>query len=79
MVSIYCLVFIQVEMKLKDLNESELLDAVIDKKGNVLCPICKKRLAIITEYGMIRTCQNCKREKINIMVSIDEPGGRKTY
>lgn len=66
-------------MKLSDLNDQEIIEAVLDDKENVLCPICKKRLAIVTEYGMIRTCTKCERPKCNIMVSIDEPGGRKYY
>jgi uncharacterized CHY-type Zn-finger protein len=66
-------------MYLKDLNDSEKDNAILDSKNRVLCPVCKKNQAIITEYGMIRTCQNCKREEVSIMVSIDEPGGRKTY
>lgn len=66
-------------MKQNDLNEFEKKDAVLDKQGNVLCPVCKKRLAIVTEYGMVRTCNKCERPKCNIMVSIDEPGGRKYY
>lgn len=69
----------QIKMKLKDLSEQEINDAVLDKKGNVLCPICQKNLAIVTEYGMVRTCPKCERPKCNIMVSIDEPGGRKYY
>lgn len=62
-----------------DLNEFERKDAVLDSKNRVLCPVCKKRLAIVTEYGMVRTCNKCERPKCNIMVSIDEPSGRRYY
>lgn len=65
--------------KLSDLSEQEISEAITDKDSNVLCPVCKKRLAIVTEYGMVRTCNKCERPKCNIMVSIDEPGGRKYY
>lgn len=65
--------------KLSDLSEQEISEAITDKDSNVLCPICKKRLANVTEYGMVRTCNKCERPKCNIMVSIDEPGGRKYY
>lgn len=65
--------------KLKDINEWEKEDAILDSKGIILCPVCKKNQANITEYGMIRTCDNCKREKYNVMVSIDEPSGRRSY
>jgi len=67
--------------KINDLNESEIKNAILDSEGNILCPVCEKRQAIITDYGMIRNCQNCKdiKEEYNVMVSIDEPGGRKMY
>ena len=67
--------------KLKDLHESELENAIVDKKGNVLCPVCKKRQAIITDYGMIRNCQNCKdiKEEYNVIVRISEPSGMRNY
>lgn len=50
-------------MKLNDLNEWEKPDAILDKDDNVLCPVCKKNPAIITEYGMIRKCETCKNIK----------------
>lgn len=66
--------------KLKDINESER-DAVVDKKGNILCPLCQKRQAIITDYGMIRKCKSCQSIKsdYHVMVSIQEPNGMRTY
>lgn len=67
--------------KISDLHPSEIESAILDSKGNVMCPVCKKRQAIITDYGMIRNCQNCKdiKEEYNVMVMIDEPGGRRSY
>lgn len=57
-------------MKLKDLSTWEK-DAILDKEGNVLCPVCQKELAIVTEYGMIRNCGGCKNKPsdFNLMVS----------
>ena len=52
-------------MKVKDLAESQVKDAVI-KDGSIMCPKCNKRLAIVTEYGMIRNCKVCgEQEKDN--------------
>jgi uncharacterized protein YbaR (Trm112 family) len=47
-------------MKLNDLAEYEKETAIIDKNGNILCPDCKKRLALVTEYGLIRRCKRCQ-------------------
>ena len=66
-------------MKLSDLNESERLRAKVDKDGNVLCIWCNKNPAKVSEYGMLRKCETCEKEKYNVMVSIDEPSGRKMY
>jgi len=46
-------------MKIKDLADYEVKSAILDKKRNVICPNCKKRLAQVTEYGLIRNCQKC--------------------
>ena len=66
-------------MKIEDIDKWERKEAILDKDNNVLCPVCKKNQANITEYGMIRTCDNCKREEYNVIVSIDEPSGRRSY
>lgn len=64
--------------KIEDLNESEKHRAKLDKDGNVLCIECEKNLAKISEYGMIRRCDECANKKY-FFVSMDEPGGRKYY
>ena len=65
--------------KISDINESERSRAKVDKNGNVLCLHCEKNLANISEYGMLRKCETCEKEKYNVMVSIDEPSGRRSY
>jgi predicted amidophosphoribosyltransferase len=67
--------------KIDDLSDDEKKSAVLDDKGNVLCPNCKKRLAIITEYGCTRNCNRCGENKKQTygMAIINEPGGRKCY
>lgn len=66
--------------KLNDLNDNEKIRAVLDKDGNVLCLYCEKNLAKISEYGMLRKCDACEKIKdYNVMVSIDEPNGRRMY
>ena len=47
-------------MRLSDVSEWDKPNAILDKKGNVLCPMCEKRFAIVNEYGMIRKCEKCK-------------------
>jgi len=49
-------------MKLTDLAEHEKADAII-KDGVVMCPCCEKRPAVITPYGMIRSCKLCEKKK----------------
>lgn len=67
--------------KINDLNESEIKNAILDSEGNILCPVCEKRQAIITDYGMIRKCQSCASIKpdYNVMVRIQEPNGMRSY
>lgn len=67
--------------KINDLNESEIKNAVLNNEGDILCPVCEKRLAIVTDYGMIRNCKECGENKqdYNVMVVIDEPSGRRSY
>lgn len=65
--------------KLSDLNESERSRAKVDKNGTVLCLQCEKNPAKVSEYGMLRKCDECSKEKYHVMVSIDEPSGRRTY
>jgi len=31
----------------------------LDKKGEILCPMCDRELAIVNQYGNIRCCDNC--------------------
>lgn len=47
-------------MKITEINEWEKDKAIIDQDLNVLCPVCKKNLAQVSEYGMIRKCDECK-------------------
>ena len=66
--------------KLNDLNESEKLRAIVNKDGIVMCLFCEKNPAIVNEYGMLRKCDECERKKdYNVIVSIDEPSGRRSY
>lgn len=65
--------------KLNDLCISEKKRAILDKRGNVLCLFCEKNLAKVSEYGMIRKCTKCSKLTFGPMVSMDEPGGRKSY
>lgn len=64
---------------LKDLDESEKLRAKTNSRGEILCLHCNKNPAKISEYGMLRKCDECSKEKYNVMVMIDEPSGRRTY
>ena len=66
--------------KLKDLNESERSRAKVDKDGNVLCLHCEKNLANVSEYGMLRKCDECeKKDKRYGFAIIEEIGGRRSY
>lgn len=51
-------------MKITEVNEWDKNNAVLDPEGNVLCPVCKKNLAQVSEYGMIRKCNECKDVKV---------------
>ena len=68
-------------MLITDLAEHEKKYAKVDKKGNILCPECNKELVPDNEYGIIKRCPICQKKEryYNIMVMIDEPGGRKMY
>lgn len=50
-------------MKITEVNDWDKNNAILDSQNNVLCPICKKRLARVSEYGMIRKCNICKDVK----------------
>jgi len=50
-------------MKLRDISDWEKQDAILDKEGNVLCPCCRKNLARVNRYGMIRKCKECQKTK----------------
>lgn len=65
--------------KLKDLSESERPRAKVDSKGNVLCLHCEKNPAKVNEYGMLRKCDECQKEKFGPMVTMIEGGGMKYY
>lgn len=51
-------------MKITEINEWEKDKAILDQDLNVLCPVCKKNLAQVSEYGMIRKCDECKDIKV---------------
>lgn len=51
-------------MKITEINEWEKDKAILDQDKNVLCPVCKKNLAQVSEYGMIRKCDECKDIKV---------------
>lgn len=65
--------------KIEDLNESERSRAVVNKDGEVLCLHCNKNKAKISEYGMLRKCDECEKKTFGPIVSISEPSGRRTY
>ena len=66
--------------KISDLNESERSRAKVNSKGEVLCLWCEKNPAKVSEYGMLRRCNECEKIKdYNVMVMIDEPSGRRSY
>lgn len=53
----------------------------VNKKGDVLCPNCEKNLAIVTEYGGIQFCEECKLENsqhIGVFVITSATGDYKT-
>ena len=67
-------------MKISDLNPLERKRVKVDKKGTVLCLWCEKNPAKVSEYGILRRCNECEKIKdYNVIVSIDEPGGRRSY
>jgi predicted RNA-binding Zn-ribbon protein involved in translation (DUF1610 family) len=68
-------------MKLNDLAEHEKKHAILDSKNRVLCINCNKELAPDNEYGIIKRCIKCEKNKesYNVVVMMDEPGGRKSY
>lgn len=65
--------------KLSDLNESERDRVKVDKNGIIICPWCEKNPAKISEYGMLRKCDECSKLNFGPIVSISEPSGRRTY
>jgi len=67
-------------MKIDDLAPYEKKFAKVDKSGRVLCPYCKE-LAPDNEYGIIKRCPKCEKNKesYNVMAIINEPNGRKSY
>lgn len=68
-------------MRINDLAEYEKKNAKLDKEGNVLCLYCEKELAPQNEYGVIKRCPKCEKNKesYNVMAIINEPNGRKSY
>ena len=66
-------------MKLNEINESERDRAKLDKDGNVLCLHCEKNLAKISEYGMLRKCDECENKSHAPMVRTMEHGKMKIY
>ena len=65
--------------KIEDLNESERDRAKVNDKGIVLCLHCNKNPAKISEYGMLRKCDECSKLNFGPIVSISEPSGRRSY
>lgn len=66
-------------MKLSEVSEWEQKDAITDQDSNVLCPHCKKNLAIVTKYGMIRNCSECgDRNKETFHYSFVDANGFKS-
>lgn len=65
--------------KIEDLNESERDRAKVNDKGIVLCLHCNKNPAKISEYGMLRKCDECEKKTFGPIVSINEPSGRRSY
>lgn len=46
-------------MKLKDINEWEKDNAILNKNGDVLCPSCLKELAWVC-WGRAEPCADCE-------------------
>ena len=65
-------------MKLSDLDKSERSRAKVNSKGEVLCLMCEKNPARVSEYGMLRKCIECEKERFGPMVVCDDQCGRKT-
>lgn len=65
--------------KLTDLNEDERTRCKVNSKGEVLCIYCNKNPAKISEYGMLRKCDECSKLNFGPIVSINEPSGRRSY
>lgn len=65
--------------KIEDINESERDRVKVDKDGIVLCLWCEKNPAKVSEYGMLRKCDECSKLNFGPTVRIDEPSGRRTY
>jgi len=51
-------------MKLNEVNKKYQDEAILDKDGNVLCPICRKEKAWVS-WGRIEPCQKC--EKVDLI------------
>jgi|GEM_PF-7103892 len=51
-------------MKLNEVNKKYRDEAILDKSGNVLCPICLKEKAWVS-WGRIEPCQKC--EKVDLI------------
>lgn len=67
-------------LKLSDLNESERQRAKVDKNGEVLCLWCEKNPAKVSEYGMIRKCDECEKKETRYgFAIINEFGKNKHY
>jgi len=68
--------------KLKDLSEWELINnPAISLNGDVLCPKCLTNEAIVTDYGMIRMCEDCQKTNVpeTFHAIIKENGKKKFY
>lgn len=68
--------------KLKNLCDWELKNnPAVDLNGDVLCPNCLTKKAIVTEYGMIRKCKKCQKNHVPTIIhaTIEEHGKKKFY
>jgi len=51
-------------MKLSEVNKKYQSEAIVDKDGEVLCPVCKVEKAWVA-WGRIEPCQKC--EKVDLI------------
>jgi len=60
-------------VKINEISEMENTEFLkFDKSGDILCRLCEKRLANITEYGCLRKCNECQGIKTTINTQFDD-------